>query len=606
MRSVWRTAIVAAGGAGVAILSVSAWAPLAAPPESPDQEPPDWNILVVTLDTTRADRLGCYGYPKANTPVLDELARRGFRYTRCYTPAPITLPAHASLHTGLYPFRHQLRTNRDGPLHAAIPTLAERLHDRGYRTGAVVGAVVLSHERGLARGFEHYDDDADTMHHTGTLHFASRTANEVTDGSIEWLQRVGDERWFLWTHYFDPHVPYEAPGTPSEATTHEAYDREIAYTDGELGRLLTYVREIEARTGRPTAIVVVADHGESLGDHGEPTHGLLTYNPTVAVPLIIVMPDQVDRGTTVDTPVSLVDIYPTIDAWTGAFDEVAGDGRVLVDRHGDLAAPGADRAIYFESVVPKRWYNWSELRGAVLGDWKFVDAPTPELYNLRDDPAERHNRFALEVEALESLRRACAEIVDIPGMLSLDGSPDGDLTPIQRRDLESLGYLGRTHGMEYPAHRALDPKDMIAVHTLYLQGRNHVAQGEPRSALRKYQAALAADRSNPQVLTQLVELLNVDGTRRDATETLANRLAEPVPLPAPYDVTLRVQLGIAMGKIENFTEAERLLGEAVRLDPDDRDANFYYAHALLLQGKPPEQAQPFLDRAREVSDVDAL
>lgn len=560
---------------------------------------PDWNVLIVTFDTTRADHLGAFGDRRAHTPNIDSLADRGIRFTRCFAPVPITLPSHASLMTGLYPFRHQLRTNRDGPLHAAIPTLAQAMSRQGARTGAVIAAAVLSADRGLSRGFDHYDD-VEPVHDPQTVHVASRRAEAVTNAAIEWLRTLGNTRWFLWTHYYDPHVPYDAPGTPPGASLDRAYDLEISYADAQLGRLLDYAAKLKASTGRPTAVVFAADHGEAMGEHDESTHGLLTYNATLHVPLIFALPGQSDPGIGVDQPVSLVDVMPTVLGWFEKDAMPAVDGMPIVDAGGRALDLPADRAIYFESTLGRRWYNWAELRGAVSGDWKLIFAPKPELYNLPLDPGELHNLYRDHADVVQQMRHRYAAIANISELLALYRESGENLAPEEHRELASLGYLGESQDVPYDAQDARDPKDLIYVHELYVRGREAVASGDLEKGLHQYEAAFGADPDNPQLIGQLVRLLNFEAVRDRAAGILLARLDQNRPLPAPLGVQVRVQVAIVMGREKRFADAEKLLQEALELDPMDRDANFYYANALLMQGKPPRLAQPYLDKAEQL------
>lgn len=563
-----------------------------------DRTGPDWNVLIVSFDTTRADHLGAFGYERARTPTVDGLADRGIRFTRCFAPVPMTLPSHASLLTGLYPFRHQLHTNRDGPLHVAIPTLAEAMKQHGARTGAVVAAAVLSADRGLSRGFEHYDD-VKPVHDPHTVDYAARRGETVTDAGIEWLKTLGESRWFLWAHYYDPHVPYDAPGTPSNASLDRAYDLEITYADAQLGRLLDYVSTLGASTGRPTAVVFVADHGESLGEHDESTHGLLTYNTTLHVPLIFALPSQSNPGTAVDRPVSLVDVTPTVLGWFAKSAMPAVDGSPIVDERGVAMDLPDDRAIYFESTLARRWYNWSELRGDLLGDWKLIFAPKPELYNLRLDPQELHNVYSEQPDVVDRMRDRYAAIANIQELLAQYHESGDNLAPEQRRELASLGYLGEAQNLQYDARDARDPKDFVYVHELYVRGRASIARGDLDEGLQQYKTAFGADPDNPQLIGQFVRLLNVEGARDRASAILLARLDEDRPMPAPLGVSVRVQLAIMMGREKRFADAEKLLQKALELDPNDHDANYYYAQALLMMGKPSSLAQPYLDKAEK-------
>ena len=289
-----------------------------------------YDLLVITMDTTRADRIGCYGYGRAETPHVDELARRGVRFAQAIAPTPITLPSHASLFTGLYPPAHGVRNNGTFALGSNQTTLAELLGAAGYATGAAVGAFVLEARFGLDQGFESYDDTVVPRARGAAEHtFAERRAAAVTDSAIAWLggHLEGEDRkpFFIWAHYFDPHGPYRPPEPYGERFSGSPYDGEIAYTDAEIGRLLRFIDERgdEDRT----LVLLTADHGEALGDHGETTHSILVHDSTIRIPLIFSCPSLFDDAYVAgDRVVSLVDVMPTLLSLLGVAAEQAFDG----------------------------------------------------------------------------------------------------------------------------------------------------------------------------------------------------------------------------------------------------------------------------------------
>jgi choline-sulfatase len=380
-------------GIGAGLLGRGALAPR--PPFRP-------NVLLITIDTLRADRLGAYGWRAAATPVLDRLASGGMRFPNAFTAVPVTLASHATLLTGRNPHHHGVRGNSFYRLREGEPTLATSLKQMGYDTAAVVGAAVLDHRFGLNQGFDSYDDEM-AGGNGGTL-IAERDASAVVSRAVAWLNHPGRRSPFcLWVHLFDPHHPYEAPEPFRSRFPYAPYDGEIAFADEQIGRLLTEL----AATKRleDTIVVATSDHGESFGEHGEATHGVLLYDSTLRVPLIISGPG-VPRGERVsEEPVGLVDVTPTILALVGGALAYDGDGRDLLGADRDRP-----RSLYAETFLPLDFYNWSPLR-ALRGDGlKFIDAPEPELYDLTRDPSERQNLAETQTARAVGMAGALARI----------------------------------------------------------------------------------------------------------------------------------------------------------------------------------------------------
>jgi arylsulfatase A-like enzyme len=362
------------------------------------------SLLLITLDTTRADRLGAWGYEEARTPTIDRLATEGTLYERAYAPAPETLPVHASLFTGLYPPSHGVRLNLSYRLPEPAQTLAELLQQRGLFTAAVISAGVLDQQYGLNQGFVVYDDMSESSRR-------ERRAEAVTDRALEVLAGQEEERFFLWVHYYDPHDPYDPPepfAGPEDAPPVDPrlYDLEIAYTDHWIGRLLD---ELEARSAlEETLIVLVADHGESLGDHGESAHTLFIYDSTIHVPLILVGPG-IEAGQRVSEPVPSIDIFATL---TGIFGltppenssrPLPGLGLEPNDSEEPNRMP---RVAYSESMTPPLRYGWNVLQAARSDKWLYIRAPREELYPLDGTtPAQQANVAQLHPEVLQNHRR---------------------------------------------------------------------------------------------------------------------------------------------------------------------------------------------------------
>ena len=351
------------------------------------------NLLLVTLDTVRADHLGCYGDREAVTPWLDRLAGEGLRFADAASTVPLTLPSHTSLLSGLLPPHHGLRNNGLGALPAGTATLATLLVAQGYRTGAFIGAFVLDHRFGLARGFEVYDDEIPRDPKAGVSLEAERPGSEVVDRALAWLEHpAGEDRrpFFLWVHLYDAHAPYVPPPAWGARHPGRPYDAEISAVDEQVGRLLTALdRRGLART---TVVAVAADHGEGLGEHGELTHGLLLYEPTLRVPLVLRAPGRL-APRVVRTPVSLVDLAPTLAGLLGrtfpATPDQPLDGRNLAPALLQGGEPAAGD-LYAETRYPAI-FGWSPLAALRRRDLKYIASPSPELYDLRRDPRETAN-----------------------------------------------------------------------------------------------------------------------------------------------------------------------------------------------------------------------
>jgi len=569
-------------------------------PSVPDRP----NLLLVTFDTTRADHLPAYGYEHGETPTLSRLARNGIRYARCYSPVPLTLPSHASLMTGLYPFHHGVRNNGTDQLGHALPTLAEQLRDRGYATGAVVAAYVLDSRFGLDRGFAHYDDDLSAAENAPKFGFAERSAGAVTDAALAWLAGLGPGPFFLWVHYYDPHSPYEPPGWQAEVAIAAPYDLEIAYADGELERLLAQVDAIGERTGRGTLGVFTADHGEALWEHGEPTHGYFVYEETLHVPLIVTLPSAAGAGTVIETPVSLVDIFPSILTWLGLSLPEPIDGTPLPTGEAeDQQRQGEARAVYFESQVPQRYYGWSPLRGVVVGFEKYIEAPRPELYDLRSDPDEDRNLIAEDGPRGERYRQVLQDLTAlVPGMFPPAADPI-ELDPEEAGRLRALGYLEASAPASGIGGSLADPKDRVGLHRKVLDAQARIEAGDPASALETLGDALEEDPNNRRSLLLLLDLLNDAETRGEVVELLERRMAEP--LPSPFDLRLPLAVGTAWSVEQNWSRAETALHLALEAEPEDAAANHLLARVLLALERPAEVALPHAERAYDAASGDS-
>jgi arylsulfatase A-like enzyme len=347
------------------------------------------NVLIITLDTIRADRLSAYGNRRIETPFVDGLARRGVLFEMCTAPAPLTLPSHTSIFTGTYPVYHGVRDNGDFVVPAGLTTMAQLFREKGYRTGAFVGAFVLSARWGLNRGFDVYTEPTGaSAAEILSMGDVQRRGEAVVDDALAWLQQPSTSPFFAWIHLYDPHLPYDSVSPFRERYPEEPYLAEVAYSDTQLGRVGDYL-ESGGLTKR-TMVVFAGDHGEGLGDHDEVDHGLLVYQTTVRVPLIITHPALRSGGKHRPEVVSLVDLLPTLADATGIRRPVDAQGESLWSLLGG-AGTFHERPVYAETYYPRLHFGWSALTSLQEKHLQFIDSSEPELYDLVKDPGQRVN-----------------------------------------------------------------------------------------------------------------------------------------------------------------------------------------------------------------------
>jgi arylsulfatase A-like enzyme/Flp pilus assembly protein TadD len=510
----------------------------------PAPSPPE-RVLLVSIDTLRADRVGSYGAPGAHTPHLDTVAARGVRFEVALSPAPLTLPAHASLMTGLEPPAHGVRHNSIHRLAPDLATLAERMRGAGYATGAFVGAVVLDRRFGLDRGFDVYDDRSSGRASGGTG-YAERAADEVVDAALAWLEEA-PARFFLWVHFYDPHAAYRPPPGFASAFASDPYAGEIAFVDTQLGRLLDAVTERWGEEG--LVVVATSDHGESLGEHGESTHSYGIYEATQRIPLLISGPG-LPAGKVAPGPASLLDVAPTLVAWVGAepLPGAAGlDLRELLTR-----GPLGERSLYMESLATRLDFGWAALQGVRVGRFKYIRAPRPELYDLSLDPAETRNRAADEPALVDALDARLEGHLAGPRRGALDaGLPEED-----RERLRALGYAVPAAGSE-PSLSAigegLDPKDGWATLRELQRAQAALREGRPEEALARLEPL--GDEAGTVLAHRAAAALAADDpvrAERDARAMLARE---------PGRTDMRILLARALSAQGREAEGDRVLAE---------------------------------------------
>ncbi len=496
------------------------------------------NVVLITLDTTRADRLGCYGYAKAETPTLDALAAQGTLFENAYAQVPLTLPSHATILTGRYPKEHGIRLNGRDALAASYPTLAQTFKDHGYTTGAFLASSVLDARYRLDRGFDHYDDDMGRQQDGSVGADVQRRADRVTDAALVWLDGVKSQPFFGWFHYYDPHYPYDPP-TPFRGSLEDPYDGEIAFVDAQIKRIIEYLETNSLRD--QTLIVVVGDHGESFGEHGEEGHTLFLYETNLRVPLILSHP-ILPGGQRIDSVVEAVDVFPTVLSslgWT------VPDGLLSRSLWGVVGFDVIDGS-YAESLYGWGSFGWAQQHSLTTRRWKYISSTIPELYDLAADPVERRNVIADYPQVAEQMRETLAARYNnmkpgTAGTVALSASA--------RRGLESLGYLSANLAPEMPEFLtpdAPDPKRMVKTYALVTQSQDFLARGE---------------------LNQAIPLL------------------EQAATASPLSTAIHFLLGTSYQRLDRHADAVEPLLAGLRLDPKNPEMLLAVAGSLATIGR---------------------
>jgi arylsulfatase A-like enzyme/Tfp pilus assembly protein PilF len=551
---VWGLAGIVLAGAGVA-----GWLAFGGHGRAPVRPGHALNVVVITLDTTRADRIGAYGDRNASTPHLDRLAAEGVLFEEATTSAPLTLPAHSTIFTGRFPPVHGVRDNGGFFLDPAQTTLAETLKARGYSTGAFVAAYVLDSKWGLDQGFDRYFDDFDlTKYRAISLGAIQRRGDEVVDEGLKWLSANTGAPFFAWIHLYDPHTPYDPPEPYRTQFAGRPYAGEIAFTDAQVGRVISFLEQ-RGWLDR-TIVVVVGDHGESLDEHGEASHGFFIYESVLRVPLIIRAPLDGARGESLDgsrgrriaDPVRTVDIFRTLTELLGVEAPGSAEGTSVVP-----LMSGASRELgleaYAESLYPLHHYGWSDLRSLRSGRYKLIAAPRPELFDLQQDPGETTNLFD-DRKPLGD--RMLARLRELEARFAAHEQPQQgpvEVDPDARARLAALGYVGSFTASVKPDENRTglaDPKDKIGLFNLISAARD-ISKDEGRF---------------DEVVGMLKRVLREDPTVIDAWFMLGNVHA----------------------KVNRQEQAIEYFKKALALKPDDEMAVVNMANAYRQIGRDEE------------------
>jgi choline-sulfatase len=540
-------------------------------PPAPQSKIPD--VFLITIDTLRADHVHCYGNATAETPALDHLASDGILFTNAFTPSPITSASHATILTGLVPSAHGV-TNFGVALDPTHPTIAALLKDHSYQTAAFIGAVVLDSKtlaQGFDRGFDFYDNfpppnSATTNKTPSRWNRVERRGKDVEQRAEKWLNAHRTGQRFVWVHLYDPHDPYDPPPPFSEKFRDRLYDGEIAYADSALADLLAYLKKNNWYDS--ALILVVGDHGEGLGEHGEETHGIFLYDSTTHVPLILKLPGQKNSGEKVSIQTSTTDIVPTILDVLNFPEPRQSDGQSLLP-HLQQNPPNATRTAFAETDYPLS-FGWASLRSVRTNNLKYIEAPRPEFYDLKADPHELHDLYKPWNADVQNLRqKLAAQRAAHPQRETAKSAATVGTGTTQ--ELEALGYLGPadvgSHSTAAEATFLPDPKDKIAeqnlLHTAMLATDDN-RTADARAALEKL---LHAEPNSYAALLQLAQLELHAENFAEAAKYFHRAAAQ-----RPDDAHLAYEEGNALNKSGNFQEAEKALQSSLKLNPNQSAA----------------------------------
>jgi choline-sulfatase len=537
------------------------------------------NIVLVTIDTLRADRLGCYGNTNVETPNLDEVAAKGVLFENAVAQTPLTPPSHASMFTGKYPHVHGVRGTGGFILDPQHVTLAEILHEKGWQTAAFVGAPVLKRMFGLNQGFDVYDDrmpEPDPKR--STLENPSLRAGVVVDRAIGWLnKRSVSAPFFLWVHVYDPHAPFEPPPPFDRKYAGRPYDGEVAYTDRELGRLFGFIeKELPAEK---TILLVLSDHGESLGEHGEYSHGVFLYDSTLRIPWLMVAPG-LPVGRRVRNQARTIDLLPTVLSLVDGEIPAASQGVNLLPTIQDQ--PVGTTLSYGETLYPKTNMGWAELRSMRTPQWKYIRAPRPELYDLQSDPQERTNVIQKHPQEARQLESELAMLTATgpgkpPEQVGLKA-----MSSETERQLRSLGYAtgGGAAKLELTGEGA-DPKDRVHILELIDEANTRLKAIPAARRLQSLQQALNEDSTNPLLYYYLGEAYEKTNRDSEALKLYETAIARNVANPS----RIHARMALIYGRTGRIDEGIFAFEKAVEADPTDVETLNRLAVAYLVKGR---------------------
>lgn len=580
------------------------------------------NVVVITIDTLRPDHLHCYGYDKIETPTIDHIAQSGVLFENGVTQTPLTPPSHASIFTGLNPPAHKVRDTGGFILSTSIPTLASILQEKGWDTAAFISTAVLKKRFGFDHGFAVYDDE---MPRPGSreefLEDAERRAGDTVNRAVKWVDGRSSKPFFLWVHLYDPHTPYDPPSPFREQYKDRLYDGEIAYADHELGRLMESLKQKSPR--ERTVVALLSDHGESLGEHGEYSHGVFLYDSTLRIAYLLSGPG-IPAGLRVKEQARTIDLLPTILELMGGRAPAGVEGVSLVPLFSGKDA--ATAVSYAETLYPKINLGWAELRAIRTNHWKYIRAPKPELYDLSQDPKETSNVLAEHPAEVQKLEAQLAAAAGPAGSEKVETAPMDEHTLAQ---LKSLGYTSGFTARSYDLNgQGADPKDRVAILKLMEAAEQPGSGISAARQIELLEEALRMDPSNPLLYHSLGVKLEKAGRYDEAMRLYraalkngvnngrlhsrlgdllvrAGKKAEAIP---EYELAVRMNPGdvasqrnLATVYLEQgrLADAERILKGIIAIDPDNAAAENELG-VLAIQRQDGDAARGYFEKAIEL------
>jgi arylsulfatase A-like enzyme/Flp pilus assembly protein TadD len=531
------------------------------------------HVVLISIDTCRADHLGCYGYPHRITPNVDKIAGQGVVFKNVITSVPMTLPAHCSMLTGTIPTYHQVHDNLDYKLDESNVTLAEILKEHGFVTGGIISASILDSQFGINQGFDMFNDRLEKGQAGGLM--VERSAEATTRLAMEWLAQHKSERFFLFLHYFDPHFDYTPPEPFASRFADNLYAGEIAYVDYCIGRVIQALKDLGLFDA--ALIIITGDHGEMLGEHGELTHGYFIYQSAVRVPLIFKLSGQT-KSREVEALAGLIDIVPTVCSLLN-IEPPQVHGKDLSPYLLGKAIPSIERHIYTESLIPTK-YNANTLLGVVGADLKYIQTTRPELYNLEDDPDESRNLINQQPQQARILQGRLREILEG----SVPGGRAGGKTVLDeqaRKRLESLGYVSGKVAEEFEFDQSKeDPKDLIELHVSVEEIHHLIARKELDEAKRLCQELLLRHDDYYGLYRHLGRIYFEEGNKPEAQDYMRKSLELNPDQPG-----LHFNLAMLLAEQGRFDDAAHHLKEVLRLNPNQIFAHNKLALVLETQGE---------------------
>jgi choline-sulfatase len=571
-------------------------------------------VILISIDTLRSDHLPAYGYSRIETPALDRLRSDSILYQHAYSHCPLTLVSHASIFTGLLPAEHGIRDNIGYVLNPKTKTIAEVLKSKGYATGGAVSAIVLRGETGIKRGFDFWDDDIDIDPTFLSMGRAQRSGDETREASQKWISQHKGQPFFFFFHIYEPHTPYDPP-EPFKSKYGSTYDGDVAAADAVIGRFLDFLRD-QGLYDR-AAIILLSDHGEGLGDHGEEEHGVLLYREALQVPLMVKLPKSKQGGKTVSAPVELIDVFPTVTEALGIQEKSEGTSLMaMLDARGKV-----DRPIYSETYYPRFHFGWSDLHSLISDSNHYIQAPRPELYDLASDPNEKKNALELNRRTYAAMRNAIAPFVK-------GAEAPKAINPEQAQQLAALGYIGST--VSTTSNVPLpDPKDKVGISGDVRKGFLAFQEKRYEDATRLFSELLRENPNMPDILSIQARSLEKLGRYDEAIATAKQGLRIS---PTATNLALTVaNLSLQLHKLDEAekhaklamadlpTEAHRVLAlialerkdyarataEATAVAGPKRDRPY----ALMLLGRIAlekgnlDEAMRYFDQAKEITQA---